>query len=163
MLILLCLTIFLGVWLLTSYNELVTLKEACAAAASNIQTQIARRFDLYVKASEVLSQGSEFEKNVFKQVTELRSRNDISLEQKVSEIGRIFAVAESNPNVNSVNLFGSMQQAIIETETLIQKAREVYNTKARTYNTKIKQFPTNIAASILSFKEERYFAHSSNG
>lgn len=150
----------LVMWLWISYNHMVPLREACRAAASDIETQLARRYDLYIKATNVLDSGSDFERGVFNKVTELRTRTDLGLEQKVAELGRLFAVAEANPTVQSVELFAKMQAAVFETETLIQTARETYNARAKSYNSVIKQLPMNIAAWTLSFKEMPYFTHT---
>lgn len=152
--------IALIMWLWISYNHLVPLRESCRAAAANIDTQLARRYDLYVKATSVLSSGSDFERDVFQKITELRTRNDLALEQKVDQIGQLFAVAESNPTVNSVELFRHMQSAVFETETLIQTARETFNAQAKAYNTVIQQLPMNIAAGLLRFAEIPYFTHT---
>ena len=130
-------------------------------AFSNIETELSRRLDLYLNASDVLKDGSEFEKGVFVKVTELRTRTDLSVDQKVSSIKNLLAVAENNPNVNAISLFSNMQRAINETESRIQVSREIYNNAVNDYNTLIIKFPMNIAAKILKFKKREYFENKS--
>ena len=146
-------------WLVLSYNKLTTLQEVCRAAQANVQTQLARRFDLYVKATSVLESGSEFERGVFNDVARLRSRTDIGLEEKVTELGRLIAVAESNPNVTAVGLFGSMQSVVSDTEASLQRARETVNFETGVYNITVRKFPMNVAAKILKFEPIVYFEH----
>ena len=153
--------IFTGflVWLVLSYNKLTTLQEVCRAAQANVQTQLARRYDLYLKATAVLEKGSDFERSVFNDVARLRSRTDIGLEQKVTELGRLIAVAESNPNVSAVGLFGTMQTVVNDTEASLQRARETANFETGVYNITVRKFPMNVAAKILKFEPIVYFEH----
>lgn len=147
------------VWLVLAYNKLTTLQEVCRAAQANVQTQLARRYDLYLKATAVLEKGSDFERGVFNDVARLRSRTDIGLEQKVTELGRLIAVAESNPNVSAVGLFGTMQTVVNDTEASLQRARETVNFETGVYNITVRKFPMNVAAKILKFEPIVYFEH----
>lgn len=151
----------IGIWLWWAYNKIVPKFEACNMTFSNIETELSRRLDLYLSASDVLKDGSEFEKGVFVKVTELRTRTDLSVDQKVSSIKNLLAVAENNPNVNSISLFNNMQRAINETESRIQIARQSFNNAVNEYNVLISQFPMNIAAKILKFKKRDYFENKS--
>ena len=147
------------VWLVLSYNKLTTLQEVCRAAQANVQTQLARRYDLYLKATAVLESGSDFERGVFNDVARLRSRTDIGLEQKVTELGRLIAVAESNPNVSAVGLFSTMQTVVNDTEASLQRARATVNFETGVYNITVRKFPMNVAAKILKFEPIVYFEH----
>lgn len=149
------------IWLWWAYNKIVPKFEACNMTFSNIETELSRRLDLYVNVSDVLKDGSEFEKGVFVKVTELRTRTDLSVEEKVSGIKNLLAVAENNPNINSIGLFSNMQRAMNETESRIQSARQLFNNAVNEYNVLISQFPMNIAAKILKFKKRDYFENNS--
>ena len=148
-------------WLWKSYNKIVTVSEQCNSSFSNIDTELARRFDLYLRATEELEDGSEFEKQIYTKITQLRIRQDISNSEKVDTVNHLLAVAESNPDVKSVGLFSNMQLAIDSTETRVQEARQAYNTDVKNYNVLISQLPMNIAAGILKFKPRDYFQHKS--
>lgn len=148
------------IWLWWAYNKIVPKFEACHLTFANVETELSRRLDLYVTATDVLKDGSEFEKNVFLKVTALRTRSDLTTEEKVNNIGSLLAVAESNPSVSSVGLFNTMQRAVNETESRIQAARQAYNTAINEYNTLITQFPMNIAAKFLKFKRREYYQHN---
>ena len=148
------------VWLILSYNKLTTLQEVCRAAQANVQTQLARRYDLYIKATSVLESGSDFERGVFNDVARLRSRTDLGLEEKVTELGRLIAVAESNPNVSAVGLFGTMQSVVNDIEASLQRARETVNFETGVYNITVRKFPMNVAAKILKFEPIVYFEHT---
>lgn len=149
------------IWLWWAYNKIVPKFEACNMTSSNIETELSRRLDLYVNVTDVLKDGSEFEKGVFVKITELRTRSDLSVEEKVSSISKLLAVAENNPTVNSVGLFSNMQRAINETESRIQSARQAFNNAVNDYNILISQFPMNLAAKILKFNRRDYFKNNS--
>lgn len=145
------------VWFVSVYNVLVPLRETVRAARSNIETQIARRVDLYFTATRVLENGSEYERSVFLQVAKLRSRNDLSALEKAAEIGSLLAVAESNPNITATRLFANMQKMVAETETLIQQFRQQFNADVQIYNATILEFPNNLIANMLGFTVEAYY------
>ena len=156
-LFLVCISVLIGLWVMDMYNGLVPMREKCREAKSNIDTHLARRLDLYVKATSVLENGSEFEKSVFVKVAELRSRVDLSAAEKITEIGKLIAVAESNPDVKSVGLFSKMQDLVAGTESLIQKFRQEYNAAAKEYNAALLEFPNNLVVGILGFVPVSYF------
>ena len=158
---LLLLLIGLGWWLWTSYNKLVVHNELCNAAYANIDTELTRKFNLYLKATSVLENGSDFEKGVFVKVTELRTRSDLSISEKVEQANNLLAVAENNPNVNSVQLYSTMQRAVDSTESRLQEARQNFNTAVNNYNMLLSQIPMCWAAKILKFKRRDYFEHDS--
>lgn len=148
------------IWLWKSYNKIIIVSEKCNSAFSNIDTELARRVDLYLRATEVLETGSEFEKGVYTKITELRTRQDLSNSEKVSGISNLLAVVENNPDIKSIGLFDNMQQAVSGTETRIQEARQVYNNSVNQYNIMISQIPMKFAAHILKFKPRDYFQYT---
>lgn len=147
-------------WLWVSYNKLVVLKENCDANFSNISTEIKRRFDLYMKVASVLQNGSEFERNIFIDVAKVRTREDLSVSEKIQAVNKLLAVAENNPDIKSINLYTNMQTAIDQTENRIQNARQVYNEIVNEYNATIAKLPMRFAAIILRFKPRKYFEYT---
>jgi len=69
----------------------------------------------------------------------------------------LFAVAENYPDLKASTNFIELQRELTDTEDKIQAARRFYNGNVRDLNTKIEVFPTNIVASIFSFKEMALF------
>ena len=72
-------------------------------------------------------------------------------------LGRLFAVAESYPELKANEGFVKFQQQQQEIEDKIQGARRFYNGGARDLNIKIKVFPSNVFAKKLGFSERDYF------
>lgn len=73
---------------------------------------------------------------------------------------RLFALAESYPDLKANTNFTKLQDELSETENKISYARQFYNDSVMTYKNKLEMFPSNIIASIFGFKEEPFFEAS---
>ena len=73
----------------------------------------------------------------------------------------LFALSEAYPQLRAVEGFTSLQNSLAEIEDNVQNARRYYNAVVRDLNTKILQFPTNIFAGMLGFKQREFFEVSS--
>lgn len=148
-------------WLWKSYNRIIPAIEQCNNSFSNIDTELARRFDLYIKATDVMENGTDFEQKIYTKITSLRTRTDLSNSEKINNVDRLLAVAENNPDVKSISLFSNMQTAINLTESRVQEARQRYNDDVKKYNILISQIPMNLAARMLKFVPREYFQYTS--
>ena len=69
----------------------------------------------------------------------------------------IFAVAENYPKLEASENFKMLQEELSGTESKVAFSRQFYNDNVMILNNKIQQFPSNIIASMLSFKESEFF------
>jgi len=69
----------------------------------------------------------------------------------------LFAVAENYPELKANQNFLMLQEELAGTEGKIAYARQFYNDVVMKFNTKQQVFPSNIIASMFSFKEKEYF------
>jgi LemA protein len=69
----------------------------------------------------------------------------------------LFALSEAYPQLRAIESFTSLQNSLTQIEDTVQNARRYYNAVVRDLNTKIEQFPTNIFANMLGFKERQFF------
>ena len=74
-------------------------------------------------------------------------------------IGRLFALAESYPDLKANQNFMQLQGDLTDTEDKIQAARRFYNGMVRDLNTKIQTFPTNVMAGMFGFKAMEFFGN----
>ena len=72
-------------------------------------------------------------------------------------LGRLFAVAESYPDLKSSQNFLSLQDQLEGTENRITTARRDYIDMVREYNTQVARFPASIFASLFGFKPAAQF------
>lgn len=167
--------IFLGVigliivWLVATYNGLITLRNRADEAWSDIDVQLKRRYDLIPNLVEAVKGYAAHEKEVFEKVTAARSAA-INAEKSgnPAEIAKtenmltetlktLFAVAENYPDLKASQNFLQLQDELSDTENKIQAARRFYNGNARDFNIKAQKFPANLVANMLGFKTKNFF------
>lgn len=153
-------------YLLATYNGLVTLRERIKEALSSIDVQLKRRADLIPNLVETVKGYAKHEKEVFENVTKARAslmnagspKEKAQANNALSEtLKSLFAVAESYPTLRASENFSKLQEDLTDTENKIAYSRQFYNSNVLDYNTKIKQFPVVIIAPSLGFKEEEFF------
>ena len=164
--ILLVVVAVLVLWIIFAYNGLITFRNRTQEAWSDIDVQLKRRHDLIPNLVEIVKGYASHEKEVFEKVTEARSRaigaqnfqekaiaeNDLSATLKT-----LFAVSENYPQLRASENFLELQRELTDTEDKIQAARRFYNGNVRDLNTKIQTLPTNVIASMFSFKAMDFF------
>lgn len=158
--------VVVAMWVISTYNNLVQLRNKVKNAFAQIDAQLQRRFDLIPNLVETVKGYAGHEKEVLENVTASRSgyMNATSNEQKMemnnqltSTLKTLFAVAENYPDLKANTNFMSLQEELSETEDKIVYARQFYNDAVTIYNNKIQMFPGNIIAGIFGFKEEALF------
>ena len=154
-------------WLILSYNRLITLRNRAREALSDIDVQLKRRYDLIPNLVEAVKGYMTHERGVLENVTKARAAVSQSsgnpIERSKSEnmlsdtLKTLFAVAENYPDLKASVNFLELQRELSDTENKIQASRRFYNTTVMDLNTTIQTFPTNIIAKPFSFKEEAFF------
>lgn len=144
------------------YNSLVSLKNRTKEAWSDIDVQLKRRYDLIPNLVETVKGYAKHEKEVFEKVTKARAEainasgvkdQEKAENQLTGALKSIFAVAESYPELKASENFKELQGELTDTENKIEASRRFYNANVRDMNTKIESFPSNIVASMFSFKK----------
>lgn len=149
------------------YNSLIRLNERVNEAWSDITVQLKYRADLIPNVVETVKGYAKHEKETFKMVTEARTaamsaktvKQAAEAEKEMQgALGRIFALAESYPELKANENFVKLQEQLQDVEDKIQAARRFYNSGAMSFNTKLMTFPTNLVNSmLLHFKKRDYF------
>lgn len=149
------------------FNLIVAKKLMVDNGWSDIDVQLKRRADLIPSLIEVVKGYASHEKTTLEDVIEKRNAalsagDDITkrsqAETNVSAgIGRLFALAESYPDLKASDQFLKLQEELSKTEDDISYARRFFNGAVREYNTTIKSFPAVLLASILGYSERAFF------
>jgi LemA protein len=144
------------------YNTLVKLKMKVKQAKSGIDVYCQQRFDLIPNLIETVKGYMKHEKEVFENITKLRTEynntKDIKVSQELNkQMNSIIAVAENYPNLKASEQFLNLQRNLEKIESQLQAARRIYNNDVTNYNTKISIVPYNIIASIFNFESESLF------
>jgi len=158
-----------------TYNAMVTKSQDTQAKWAQVESQYQRRNDLYNSVVKVIQGSAQFEQQTLQAVIEARSKaTSIQVDpskltpesiaafqeaqnQYAGAFGRLLAVAERYPDLQTTAAFRDFQTQIEGTENRINKARDDFNQSVQDYNTYIKKFPTNLVAGMFGFTEKGYF------
>src|SRR5271167_4527353 len=158
--------VLLIIFLIGMYNGLVRLKVQCDNAWADIDVQLKRRHDLIPNLVETVKGYAGHEKGTLEAVINARNRamtaagpaDKAQAENMLSgALKSLFALSEAYPQLRAVESFTSLQNSLTQIEDTVQNARRYYNAVVRDLNTKILQFPTNIFAGMLGFKQREFF------
>lgn len=163
-LVILAILAFLAI---ASYNSLISLKVKVTEAASDIDVQLKRRYDLIPNLIETVKGSSKFEQETMTAVIEARSRamgvtglgdDKVAAENQLQgALGKFFAVAESYPDLKSNASYLQLQQELTNTEDRILSARRFYNQVVGDYNISQDSFPTMLFKGIAGASKANFF------
>lgn len=155
-------------WLVSTYNSLVSQKQMVEEAFSGIDVQLKRRSDLVPQLVESVKGYAGHEQATLEMVTELRTQSqmlekgDIEARQKVENelsemLSKLLVVVEDYPDLKAADTFRELMDSLVEIEDDIQMARRYYNGSVRDMNILVQSFPNNLTASPFGFKKAVFF------
>ena len=164
--ILIIIVVLILIYLGSTYNSFVVLRNRVKDQWAQIDVQLKRRFDLIPNLVETVKGYASHEKDTLEAVVKARNEylssdtpegkmeanNDLN---KV--VTKLFALAESYPELKADTSFRELQSTLTETEDKISYARQFYNDVVMKYNNKVEVFPSNIVAGMFGFKTSAYF------
>ena len=148
-----------------TYNRLITLRNRVENAWAQIDVQLKRRYDLIPNLVETVKGYAKHERETFEQITKYRAqlvKGSVAERAKANNmltqtLKSLFAVAENYPELKASENFKMLQEELAGTENKISYIRTAYNDNVMAYNTALETFPTNIIAGLLGFKKKEYF------
>lgn len=165
--ILLIFVVIIVLWIIASYNGLISKKHRVKNAWAQIDVQLKRRYDLIPNLVETVKGYAAHERELFEKVTQARAMamtaksvgDTAQANNALTEtLKSLFAVAENYPTLRANENFLRLQEELSATENKIAFARQFYNDEAMLYRIMIEKFPTNIIAGIFRFKPEELYS-----
>ncbi len=170
-LILLVIIVVLVVWAVGIFNGLVALRNRFKNAFAQIDVQLKRRYDLIPNLVEVAKGYMKHERETLEAVIKARNSaqgaaqaaqaapGDPAAMQALGQaegaltgvLGRMFALAESYPDLKANTNMLSLQEELSSTENKVSFARQAFNDAVMEYNTKRESFPGNFFAGMFNF------------
>ena len=167
------------VWLVISYNSLVSAKEDVNLAQANVETAMQARIEKIPDLVETVKAYTAHEEKMYEELAQVREALASSIEsgnlQEIDaadrrltvKINNIISLAEDNPDFTSGEQYTSLMDSIEGAVNRITQARREYNKAVNAYNRKVNMFPGNIYAMIFGFDTLEEFkadenAHSTN-
>ncbi|MBI2522939.1 LemA family protein [Candidatus Woesearchaeota archaeon] len=156
---------FILLYIAITFNSLIMLRNRVENAWSQIDVQLKRRYDLIPNLVNAVKGYMKHEKGTLTEITKMRSKlvsGSMSEKSKASDsisnaLKTIFAVSEDYPKLQASENFKMLQEELAGTESKIAFSRQFYNDNVMSLNNKIQQFPSNIIANWLNFKEKEFF------
>ncbi|GAB5053897.1 LemA family protein [Pediococcus parvulus] len=164
--------ILIGLFIIL-YNNLVKARTYTQESWSQINVQLKRRNDLIPNLVSTVQGYASYEKSTLSKVVELRNQlvsvtdnpqasatdraQTMALsDQLSSQLKSVFALSESYPDLKASAEFTKLMEELTNTENKIAYSRQLYNSSVASYNMKLQTFPSNLVASMTSFKEATY-------
>ncbi len=158
--------VLLIIWIITSYNGFVSLRNKTEEAFSAMDVSLKKRYDLIPNYVETVKGYAKHESQTLEKV--IAARNSAmgasSTQERVESenvlsgaLKSLFAVAESYPDLKANENFMSLQNQLNRLEEEIAGSRRYYNGVVNKYNTKTEMFPGNILAGIFHFERKPLF------
>jgi LemA protein len=164
--ILIVVVVLLGLFVLLTYNRMVSRRNAVDNSWGQIEAALQRRHDLIPNLVEAVKGYAKHEKETFENVTKARGtavaakgpQSQAAAEGVLGAVlGRLMVVAEQYPELRATENFQQLQGQLTETENQIAITRRVYNDTVQTYNTGIQVFPNSVLAGMFNFEPRTFF------
>jgi len=165
-LILLGVLVLAVLWLIGSYNGLVTLRQRCRQAFSDIDVQLKQRHDLIPNLVETVKGYAAHERGTLEEVVAARNKAVAAQgpqAQGAAEsalngvLGRLFALAEHYPDLKANQNFQQLQSELSDVENKIAASRRFFNNASAEYNAARESVPAAFYAASFGFSPQEFF------
>lgn len=156
-------------YVISLYNQLVSLRRRVDQAKQNIDVLLKQRQDELSKLVDAAKEFMDQEEQVLTEITMARERAEqAQTPQQQAEADQLVrtamadfrARAEEYPELKSQGNMMQLQERITDIESQISDRREFYNEAVTRYNTRIQQFPYVILARQMGFGDQELFQAS---
>jgi len=154
-------------WVVVTYNSLISLRNNVRSAWKQIDVQLKRRHDLIPNLVSAVKGAMEFEQDTLEKVISARAKavSSVGTREKADAenmltqtLGKLFAVMENYPDLKSSANVMQFQEELTSTENKISFSRQLYNDLVANYRTRQEVFPNSVITSLFSgFQKEEYF------
>jgi LemA protein len=166
-----------AVFLIATYNRLVSLRNRFKNAFAQIDVQLKRRYDLIPNLVETVKGYLKHERETLERVVTARNVAYTASQRAAANpadpgamkdlnaaesslggvLGRLFAVAEAYPDLKANQNMLALQEELTSTENKVAFARQAFNDAVMLYNTARETFPTNVVAGMFQFQGAELF------
>ena len=164
--IILGVVVVLVLFVITTYNGLVTLRQRVNQSFADIDVQLKQRHDLIPNLVETVKGYAAHERGTLEAVVQARNAAVTAqgpAQQAAAEnaltgaLRQIFALQEAYPNLKANENFQQLQAELTDLENKIAASRRFFNNAVQEYNTGIQRFPAAMFAGMLGFTEKQFF------
>lgn len=163
--IVIAIVVIIAIMFIYFYNRFVVLENRIKNSSAQIDVQLRKRADLVPSLVKVVKGFAKQEKEIFTQITKARTEliksKDLATKVKAGDVlqkflGRLIAIAESNPEIKSNQNFLHLQQELAAIEDKVAYARQFYNDSVLDLENASQRFPGVIFFKIYGRKAQEY-------
>jgi LemA protein len=164
--------VLIGLFVMSLYNRLVSLRNRFRNAFAQIDVQLKRRYDLIPNLVETAKTYMKHERETLEAVITARNAAATAEKQVAGDPGdvaamqglvnaerslagamtRFFALAEAYPDLKADANMRQLSEELTSTENRVAFARQQYNDAVTSYNTARETFPANLIAGSFGFE-----------
>ncbi len=160
------LVLLVGGTFVSQWNNLIGLDTQVQATWAQVENQFQRRFDLIPNLMETVKGLAAQERGIIQDIANARARiqgardpqSRIAAENEMSSaLSRLLVIVENYPQIKSDAGFLRLMDELSGTENRLAVERKRYNDSVQAYNLMVRQFPSNVVASIGGFQQKPFY------
>lgn len=149
------------IWWVKTSNRFNRYKVVIDESKKNVDIALAKRYDTICEMIKVAKSYAKHESSTFSDVIKLRQNANIkefnaAIQNQDREISKIFAIAESYPDLKSSQEFINLQDEISDENEQLAAAKRIVNNNISIINQEIVSFPKSIVAKSKGLKEMEF-------
>ena len=149
------------IWWVKTSNRFNRYKVVIDESKKNVDIALAKRYDTICEMIKVAKSYAKHERSTFSDVIKLRQNANIkefntAIQNQDKEISKIFALAESYPDLKSSQEFINLQDEISDENEQLAAAKRIVNNNISIINQEIVSFPKSVVAKSKGLKEMEF-------
>ncbi|EKO3764620.1 MULTISPECIES: LemA family protein [Vibrio] len=170
--IIIAIVLLIGVYAISIYNKLITLRNRFKNSFAQIEVQLKRRYDLIPNLVSTAKGYMQHEQETFERVIQARNQAISGLKAASdapesetaiqllgqaegmlkNALGRLNVVVEAYPELKASQTMIQLQEELTSTENKVAFARQAFNDSVTSYNTYKQTFPPVLFANMFGFQ-----------
>jgi LemA protein len=153
-------------FVVTIYNDVVSLRRRIDKAWANIEVLLQQRHDQLPALVDAIRGIMAYERDVLTAVTTARAAfsptapipsQAATAAETTAAVRMLFATVERYPEIKSAQNVLALQAEIERIESMLADRRELYNDQVYRYNTRIGQVPATLLAGWFGWRPRPFF------
>ncbi len=149
-----------GIGYIFIYNKMQYLKTKIEQAEGLIDEALRERYDILVRANDIIKSSLSDKKDYFKEYVELKDKqvSNFEMDRKLKEAFRVLEkLMDDYEELDKNEDLKNITKTIKETDEKIVAATSYYNRHMTELNALVRKFPSNIVGRLHGFKVSTYF------
>ena len=145
-------------WFIGTLNRLRKYRVIIEESQKNVDIALAKRYDTICQMFKVAQSFAKYEKTTLVDLVSLReglgfADSSSVIKNQNHAIGKIYALAESYPELKSSEQFLNLQEEINDENEQLAAAKRIVNSNISTLNQEVVTFPVSLIASLSGIKQ----------